>query len=292
MRITGNRLIDLASAATTKNQSAVGTVSAELSSGLRVTTPSDDPAAWVAAQRTKLRQVMSQGAGAAVATSRDALQMTDSALASIGSAVSQIRTLAVQGSSDTYSAADRVGLGNEVRGLFQAALASANAQGPDGEYLLAGAASLAAPFDASGAYQGDAGVRTVPSNDSELTAGTTVAGTNLTAANGVDVLPVLDRVATALSSNDLAALRAALPDLDTAIKQISLSRSQTGAAMSSLDQTTAARSALESDMQQAISKYVEVDTVTAATDLAKASQALLVSQQVTSHIIQLLAPST
>ncbi|HEX3765043.1 MAG TPA: hypothetical protein VHW23_40385, partial [Kofleriaceae bacterium] len=63
MRITGNRLIDLASAATTKNQSAVGTASGELSSGLRVTTPSDDPAAWVAAQRTKLRQVMSQGAG-------------------------------------------------------------------------------------------------------------------------------------------------------------------------------------------------------------------------------------
>jgi flagellar hook-associated protein 3 FlgL len=292
MRITGNRLIDLTSSATTKNQSTVGTVSGQLSSGLRVTTPSDDPAAWVAAQRTKLRQVMSQGAGAAVATSRDALQMTDSSLASIASAVSQVRTLAVQGASDTYSAADRAGLGDEVHGLFLAALASANAQGSDGEYLLAGAASLTAPFDAGGVYQGDAGVRAVPSTDTGLTAGTTIAGSNLTAANGVDVLPLLDRVAAALSSNDLPTLRAALPDLDTAIRQISLSRSQTGAAMSSLDQTTAARSALEQDMQQAISRYVEVDTVTAATHLAKASQALLVSQQVTSHIIQLLAPST
>lgn len=292
MRITGNRLIDLAAASTTKSQSTVGTVSNELTSGLRVTTPSDDPAAWVAAQRTKLRQVMSQGAGAAASTSRDALQTTDNALASIGDAVSQIRTLAVQGASDSYNATDRAGLGDQVRGLFQAALTSANTQGANGEYLLAGSASLTAPFDASGAYQGDAAVRAVPNPDGTQTASTTIAGSNLTAANGVDVLPLLDKVATALSSNDLATLRSSLPDLDTAIKQISLSRSQTGAAMSSLDKTTTARTALEQDMQQAISRYVEVDSVTAASDLAKASQALLVSQQVTSHIIQLLGPST
>jgi flagellar hook-associated protein 3 FlgL len=291
MRITGNRLIDLAAASSTKQQSTVGTVSAQLSSGLRVTTPSDDPAAWVAAQRTKLRQVLSQGAGAAVASSRDRLQMTDGALASIGDVVSQIQTLAVQGASDTYNASNRAGLGAEVRGLFLSALASANAQSSDGEYLLAGAASLTAPFDASGAYHGDASVRAVPISDS-VTSGTTIAGSNLTAANGVDVLPLLDRVATALSSNDLPGLRAALPDLVTAVKQISASRSQTGAAMSALDQTTGARAQLEQDMQQAISRYVEVDTVSAASDLAKATQALQVSRAVASHIISLLAPST
>jgi len=291
MRITGNRLIDLAAASSTKQQSTVGTVSGQLSSGLRVTTPSDDPAAWVAAQRTKLRQALSQGAGAAVATSRDRLQLTDGALASIGDIVSQIQTLAVQGASDTYNANDRAGLGAEVRGLFQSALASANAQSSDGEYLLAGAASLTTPFDPGGVYLGDAGVRAVPISDT-TTAGTTIAGSTLTAANGVDVLPLLDRVATALSSNDLPGLLAALPDLAAAVKQVATTRSHTGAAMSSLEQTTAARALLEQDMQQAISRYVEVDTVTAASDLAKASQALEVSRAVASHIITLLAPST
>jgi len=62
--------------------------------------------------------------------------------------------------------------------------------------------------------------------------------------------------------------------------------------MSALDQTTAARALLEQDMQQAISRYVEVDTATAASDLAKASQALEVSRAVSSHLITLLAPST
>jgi flagellar hook-associated protein 3 FlgL len=291
MRITGNRLIDLAAASSTKQQSTVGTMSAQLSSGLRVTTPSDDPGAWVAAQRAKLRQVLSQGAGAAVATSRDRLQLTDSALASIGDVVSQIQTLAIQGSSDTYNPANRAGLGAEVRGLFQSALASANAQSSDGEFLLAGAASLTTPFDATGVYQGDAAVRAVPISDS-VTAGTTIAGSSLTAAGGVDVLPLLDRVATALSNNDLPGLLAALPDLSSAVKQVAMTRSRTGAAMSSLDQTSSARAVLEQDMQQAISRYVEVDTVSAASDLAKASQALEVSRAVSSKIISLLAPST
>ena len=83
MRITGNRLIDLAAASTSKSQSAVATASAQASSGMRVTTPSDDPGAWIAAQRTKLRQALSQGTGAAVTTGRERLGATDDALAEV-----------------------------------------------------------------------------------------------------------------------------------------------------------------------------------------------------------------
>jgi flagellar hook-associated protein 3 FlgL len=291
MRITGNRLIDLAAASTTRNQSAVGDVAEQVSSGMRVTAPSDDPTAWLAAQRSKLHKALSEGTGAAVTESRERLQVTDNAMASIGDIVSQIRTLAVQGASDTYSAADRVALGAQVRGLFLSALDSANVQGRDGEFLLAGTNSLTAPFDPTGAYTGDAIVRSVPS-DNSLTAGVTIAGTDLTAAKGVDILPLLDRVASALSTNDLPALLGALPDLDTAVKQVSTIRSHTGGAMSFLDQTTTARAALEENLQQTISRFVEIDTVSAASELAKATQSLEVSRAVTQHILAALAPST
>ncbi|HEY0987134.1 MAG TPA: flagellin [Kofleriaceae bacterium] len=291
MRITGNRLIDLAAASTSKNQSTVAEVSAQVSSGLRVATPSEDPTAWLAAQRTKLQKSLSEGTGAAVAESRDRLQTTDNALASLGDIVSQIRTLAVQGASDTYNADNRVALGAQVRGLFLGALDSANVRGRDGEFLLAGTVSLSAPFDATGAYTGDARVRVVPT-DGSVTAGVTIAGTDLTAANGVDVLPLLDRVATALSTNDLPTLLGALPDLDTAVKQVSTIRSHAGGAMSFLDQTTTSRAVLEQDMQQAISRFVEVDTVSAASELAKATQSLEVSRAVTQHILAALTPST
>lgn len=291
MRITGNRLMELAAASTSKQQASVGTTAGQLSSGLRVTTPSEDPAAWLAAQRVKLRQALSQGSGAAVATSREQLQLSDAALASIGEVTSRIRELAVQGSSDTYNADNRRGLGDEVRGLFQSALDSANVQGHDGEYLLAGTRSLTPAFDTAGVYQGDATVRSVPSNAS-LTTGVTIAGASLTAARGVDVLPLLSRVATALSTNDMPTLLAALPDLDTAVKQISSARSQGGAAINALDQTTAARTVLEQDMQAAIARFVEVDAVAAAGELAKATQSLEISRAVSSRIIAVLDPST
>jgi flagellar hook-associated protein 3 FlgL len=292
MRITGNRLIDVAAASTTKNQTAVRTTAGQLSSGLRVTTPSDDPTAWLAAQRVKLRQALSQGSGAAAASSRDRLQVTDSSLGSIGDVISQVRALAVQGASDTYSADNRAGLGAEVAALFQTALASANVQDANGEFLLAGSASLTAPFDPNGVYHGDASVRAVPSNNASTLRAVTVAGSALTAANGVDVLPLLSRVATALSTNDMPTLLAALPELDTAVKQVALARSNGGAAMNAIDQATSARTVLEQNMSEAISKFVEVDTVSAASELAKASQSLEVSRSVTSHILAVLDPST
>src|SRR5262249_3715043 len=194
---------------------------------------------------------LSQGTGAAVAASRDRLEVTDNALAAIGDVVTQVRSLAVQGASDTYSADNRAGLGVQVRALFASAIDSANVRGNDGEYLLAGADSLTAPFDATGAYLGDASVRAVPSAGS-VTTGVSIAGSDLTAAKGVDVLPLLDRVATALSTNDMTTLRAALPDLETAVKQIAQSRSHTGSAMNTLDQVTTQRAQLEQDMSASI----------------------------------------
>jgi flagellar hook-associated protein 3 FlgL len=291
MRVTGNRLIDVAAASTTKNQSQVATVASQVSSGMRVTAPSDDPQAWLAAQRTKLRQALSQGTGAAVETSRDRLQVTDNALAAVGDIVTQVRALAVQASSDTYSPENRAGLGVQVRALFGSALDSANVRGNDGEYLLAGADSLTAPFDDTGAYVGDASVRAVPS-DGSVTTGVLIPGSDLTARSGVDVLPLLDRVATALSRNDMTTLRAALPDLETAVKQIAMSRSHAGSAMNILDQATTTRASLEQDMSAAIARFVEIDTVSAASELAKATQSLEVSRAVSTHLVQLLAPST
>lgn len=178
-----------------------------------------------------------------------------------------------------------------MRGLFQNALDAANARGNDGEFLLAGSASLTQPFDATGVYHGDATVRSLP-GDTTNTTPVTIAGTALTAASGVDVLPLLDRVATALSTNDMATLTAALPDLDAAVKQISSARTTGGSAMNVIDQATSAHAVMEQDMTAAISKFVEVDTVTAAGELAKATQALEVSRTVSQHIVAVLAPST
>lgn len=289
MRITGNRIIDLSAAATAKNQIQVAAASAEVSSGLHVARASDDPTAWVAAERAKLHRTLEQASGSAVAASHERLAETDGALATIQDVMAQVRTLAVQGATTTYTTAQRAGIAVEVRALFGTALASANSQASDGEYLLAGSQSLAAPFDAAGNYLGDNQTRDVPITESEFSTAT-VSGGDLTIQGGVDVFQLLDRVALALEADDQVAVASTLDDLETAVNQISLARARGGGAMNVFEQTRIAQTQLDEHLSSEISRFVEGDTAAAASDLAKASQALEVSRAVSAHIIGLLDP--
>lgn len=291
MRITDHRIVDMAATATQRNQASVGDLSQQLSSGLRVSKPSDDPAAWMSAQREKVRAALNDGTSEAIAVGHERLVASDGALSTIASIVSQARELAVEGSNDTQTASSRQDIGAQVSSLFDAAVATANTTDANGEYLFAGANSLAQPFDTTtGAYTGDASSRSV-NTDTTSTQIATVAGSSLTAANGVDILPLLKTLATAMNANDTATIQSALGSLDTAVKQVAQLRGQTGAHMAVLETAKTAHDELATRIQTSISNSVEIDTVAAASNLAKASQALTVSQTVTTHVLQLLDPS-
>jgi flagellar hook-associated protein 3 FlgL len=205
--------------------------------------------------------------------------------------VSQARELAVEGANGSQTATSRSAIGAEMSSLFDTAVSTVNATDPNGEYLLAGTNSLAQPFDTTtGAYTGDSTSRAI-NTDTTSTQVATVAGSGLTAANGVDILPLLKTLATALNTNDIATIQSALGSLDTAVKQVAQLRGQTGAHMAVLESAKTAHDALSTQIQTSISNDVEIDAVAAASNLAKASQALTVSQTVTTHVLQLLDPS-
>jgi flagellar hook-associated protein 3 FlgL len=290
MRITGNRMIELGAAATAQGQTRVSEAGEQVTSGLRVAKSSDDPTAWVAAERAKVHRALERGAGAAVQAANDRLDETDAALATIGDIVSQVRALAIQGASATYNAEDRAEIGVQVRALRTAALGAANTRSADGEFLLGGTASSTAPFDeATGAYLGNAVARAVPTGEATQTFAT-ITGAELTSAAGVDVFPLLDRIALALETNDPQTIQDSLDELETAVGQLSMSRTHTGGAMSVLRSTKEAHATLEQNFARKIAEHVEADTVASASELARASQALTAAQTVASHIVGLLDP--
>ena len=201
-----------------------------------------------------------------------------------------MRSLVVQGSNATYSDQDRANIAEEVHSLFLSAVAAANTKSDNDEYALAGSQSQLAPFAADGTYQGDGGVRQLAIGGS-ATSASTIPGSRLTAAYGVDVLPLLASITTSLQTNDMATLQTNLGDLDTAIHQVASSRTVTGDAMSSLQATATAHDQLSINLTAQISNDTEVDTVAAASDLAKASSVLDASRTVTAHLIQILDPN-
>lgn len=291
MRITDHRIVDMAAASAARNESRVGELSNEMSSGLRVAKPSDDPSAWLSAQRDRVRAALNDGTSEAISTGHDQLVASDGALSTLSGLISKARELAVEGSNDTQNASSRAAIGTELDSLFQTAVSTANTVGANGEYLLGGTTSLTQPFDTTtGAYTGDAVTRGV-NTDTVSTQIATVAGSSLTASSGVDILPLLKTLAAAMNSNNITAIRSSLTGLDTAVKQLAQLRGQTGGRMAVLESAKTAHADLATRISASIAHTVEADSVATATDLAKASTALSVSQAVTSHVLQLLDPN-
>jgi len=290
MRITGNRMIDVAATTNASNQAKAAAAANEASSGMRVTKPSDDPEAWAAAQRASAKQTLSSGTSNALQVGRERLDVTDGALGTIGDALSAMRELAIQGSNASYGATDRAGLAVQVRALMASAVGAANSKTADGEFVLAGSLSLTTPFGANGAYAGDSTSRDLAITERDI-AGASITGGALTASSGVDVLPLFDRIASALESNDPAALQSLLGDLDSAVKQVGLARSRVGGTMNVLDAAISAHKDLDLHLSTEISRAVEADVVAAATNLAKTTQALEASRAITSHIVALVDPT-
>ncbi len=289
MRITGSRMLELAAQATSRAQSAVADLSHQLSSGHRVERPSDDPLAWAQARRAAVRQAASAGRGEALGLGHDHLVDTERALTTIGGVLSESRQLAVQAANASYSAVDRAALADHVAGLLQVALAAANSKTTAGEYLLGGSLGTAEPFDAAGVYQGDAATRSLEIDEGALSPAS-LSGASLTAAEGVDVLPALGRLVTALAANDLAAVQAAVGELGAAHAQVTEARGQVGSMRAVIDEADQLRGQLEDTLVARVAELTDTDVITAASELARRGGALTAAQAVNAKLAQLLSP--
>ena len=113
MRVTESQLREIATSSLGKARSEVASASSQLTSGLRVGKPSDDPTAWAEGMRSDARKQALEARTAAQTRARDDLSATDAALGGFGDAIQKALELAVQGMNGSYSAADRLGLAAE-----------------------------------------------------------------------------------------------------------------------------------------------------------------------------------
>ena len=289
MRITGSRLLTLAAQATTRAQGVVAERAGELSSGRRIDRPSDDTVAWTQARRAAVRQAESVGRGEGLGRGRDHLANAERALGTLGDLFASARQLAVQAANASYGPTERAALGVDAAAKFGAALAAANTRDASGEYVFAGSLGGAAPFDAAGNYVGDALARSIELDDTNLAA-VTVAGSSLTAASGIDVLPALGRLAAALAANNQPAIELAVEELDVAHQQLNRARVQVGTMMGVIDEADRSRLELQDALATQISNLVDTDVVEGASALVRSTTALDAAKAINSKLAVLLAP--
>ena len=252
----------------------VSKAQSELSSGLRVQTPADDPQAAGLLVRHKFEQTQIAAIQNGAQSAANELNTASSALTSVSTALARAQVLATQLSNDTYNSTDRAAAATEIDGLFNQVVANLNTRLGD-RYIFGGNVDNQPPFAAGGAYQGDIGVRQVevaPNvyEDSSIRADVAAKGVG----GGVDILQTLTDLSSALRANDGAAIRASVASLQTGGNQISAAQSQAGTSVNIFTAAVSTCTQQNTDEAKIISNLGDADVLDASTKLSLAQYAL------------------
>lgn len=129
-----------------RRQSELSDVQAQMTSGLRVSKPSDDPAAIARAERALNEESRGTALQRSIDASRNAMTLTESALGDAVDLAETARTALVQAGNGTYSASEREALATQLRQIRAQLLSVSNQTDGNGGYLFGGQGANANPF--------------------------------------------------------------------------------------------------------------------------------------------------
>lgn len=163
MRISTSMLYDQGVTAIQQQYGSVLKLQQQISTGRRMLTPSDDPAAAARAMDVSQSLGTYKQYSANIDAAVGALQMQDAVLAQVGDVLQTARMLALNAGNPSLSASDRGSLATELQSNYQHLLGLANATDGNGQYLFSGFKGATQPFSETApgvvAYNGDQGQR-------------------------------------------------------------------------------------------------------------------------------------
>ena len=174
MRVSNDTLRSAFLAALDDARRRVVETQQQVSTGLRINSPSDDPvaAARVAHLDSSLARLDQYQANAIFA--RNQLGLEEEALGEAIGHLQRIRELTLQANNASASSGDRQIIASEIRQHRDGLLALANTTDVDGRHLFAGYRESATPFTVAAGgsvvYNGDQGQRTLQISDSRFVA--------------------------------------------------------------------------------------------------------------------------
>ncbi len=174
MRISTSMIFQNSVTSMQNQTSAIMNTQQQISSGSRMTSPSDDPAAAAEAlQVTQSKELNSQYASNQ-SSATSTLNLADGQLDSVGNLVQYVRDRIVQASTATLNDSDRKAIATDLKSQFAELVGLANGQDGLGQYLFSGnnggtqpfTAAIAPPGSTVVTYNGDDGQRALQVSNS------------------------------------------------------------------------------------------------------------------------------
>ncbi len=146
LRIASANRFDNTVAAIEQRQSDLAQAQLQLSSGKRITQPSDDPTGAARAERAYIAQQRLDAAQRSVATSQSAMSLAESALGSANDILQTARQTLVAAGNGSYGAGERAALVSQLQQMRSQLLSVANQTDGGGGYIFGGQGSTGEPF--------------------------------------------------------------------------------------------------------------------------------------------------
>ncbi|MFI3157381.1 MAG: flagellar hook-associated protein FlgL [Methylococcaceae bacterium] len=132
--------------AMSSQQTKLSKVQQQLSTGLKMTAPADDPAAAARVLDLESSIAKTNQYQTNIATARGRLSLEESALEASGNLLDRAKELTMQGMNDSQNSTDRLSIKFEVDQLIQQLAATANTQNANGEFIFSGGLSKVPAF--------------------------------------------------------------------------------------------------------------------------------------------------
>jgi flagellar hook-associated protein 3 FlgL len=290
MRITSRMMVDDLRQNINNNSESLAKLQDQLSSGLRLRKPSDDPKAVSRALVLRTTSAQYDQYLRNISSARGWLDATDTALDQMGTALNQARDVALRGSTGTLDADALKALGEQVDSYLQEALQAANST-QEGKYLFAGfqVGPGTVPFEALGGtvtYHGDSNEM-----DREISPGIQL-GINVTGnvSVGADTPLISGLQAMVAVRDQLRAGNQVTPDqlqqLTTAMDDLPSVRGVVGAKMQRIDQTESTIQTLQSNVTVMLSREQDADVAEVMTKLMMQQSVYQAALNVGARVIQ------
>src|SRR5271163_1084992 len=270
IRLNPNPLPDLLAAIQQSEQNA-NTALLQLSSGRRVNQLSDDPAASASIVLNHNQSSQDDQFLQNVATLQPRLQVADSALNDVVTALTRALSLGTEGANGTLNAGDRQAIAAEVQGI-QAQLVSLGNTSYQGTYIFGGTDVGTQPFTLNSAtgvvtYNGNTNVTSTQiSNGNSIQ--TNLPGSQLFLNAAGSVFTAIQDLNTALLSN--TNIGAAVTEVQNALTTVSTQRVFYGNALNQLSSSEDFLNQDKLNLSTQANSLIGADLATASSNLGQA----------------------
>jgi flagellar hook-associated protein 3 FlgL len=287
MRVTPGMMMSSMLHNIEQNQVRTEQLQNQITSGSRITKPSDDPIG--AARALNLQESLDQSDQYVrnIDQATSWLNTTDSVLDAVTQALQRARELGVEGASETLSPSDRNAIASEIGQLQQHVLDLASSKyGP--YFIFAGTDSDAPGYVTAastnttpGAYQG---------NDAQVmrpvAQGTSMSVNTDARATFDPVFEALETLKTGLTTNNTPAVQTSLMQFDAALDAVSMSRAQIGAKVNRLDFLKTRQLDIGVNLTSLLSEVKDVDMAEAITSFSMAQNVYTASLKAGAQAMQ------